>query len=362
MSKNKPIIAGALLVAGALALSFATPSCAHDSYIVVQMKAAAGTLVGVTQVRVDVTDVTTRTLMVTRTFAITMDGGLSIDAMDGKTFSLSFTPDHSGPVDLAVTASGPGGCMASGTQAAFPIKKGGTTMATVTLSGTCGALPDGGTPDGKVTFSGCAPATPGSCPAQQTCYVDCTAQMGTCTPAGTRGAGEACDTNMDCKPGTQCFDYACSPKASTKYCLKFCNGDADCAGSTTVSAASACTDPVVCPPTTTYKTCGFACDPRGDGKKGCPVGLTCFLFSSPTGGQDAPGCGCSADTRVGTDGARCVTATDCAPGFLCDQMAGGTFCRRLCQMASPGDCPTGQSCAALQNNSTYGVCLPTPGG
>ena len=351
------------------AVALAAPSCAHDSYIVVQMRSAGDVLIGFTEVTVTVADSVTKMPMVTRTFTVPVDGGLAIDATTGKTFSLSFTPDRSGTVDLAVTActgtgcAATGACMASGTQLGVRINKGGTTSTTVALSpsSSCGTT-DAGAPDGKVTFVGCAPAQPGSCPASQTCYVDCTAKQGVCVPGGTRAAGEACNSNSDCMAGTQCFDYACG--ANTKYCLKFCNADADCAGSTTVSTASACTDPVVCPPTattaattTSYKTCGFTCDPRGDGKKGCPAGLTCFLFSNGAGGPDVPGCGCAGPTRVGTDGAKCAAASDCAPGFLCDQMLGGTFCRRLCQMASPGDCPTGQTCTALQNNATFGVCL-----
>jgi len=351
------------------ALALATPSCSHDSYIVVQMRSAGAVLMGVTEVTVTVKDSATGMPMVTRTFNVPVDGGVAIDATTGKTFSLSFTPDRSGTVDLAVTActgagcTAAGTCMAAGKQLGVRINKGGTTTATVALapSSTCGT-PDAGTPDGKVTFTGCAPAQPGSCAPPQTCYVDCTTQQGVCVQGGTRGSGEACNSNSDCMAGTQCFDFGCGP--NTKYCLKFCNADGDCAGSTAVGAVSACTDPVVCPAmgstpavTTSYKTCGFVCDPRGDGKKGCPAGLTCFLFNSGSGGQDAPGCGCTALTQVGTDGAKCTTANDCAPGFLCDQMSGGTVCRRLCQMASPGDCPTGQACAALQNNATFGVCL-----
>jgi len=348
------------LAIGALAL--VAPSCAHDSYIVVQMRSAGVDLIGVSEVTVTVKDTATGMPMVTRTFKVPVDGGLAIDGTTGKTFSLSFTPDRSGTVDLAVTActgtgcAATGACMAAGTQLGVRINKGGTTNTTVALapSSTCGT-PDGGTPDGKVTFAGCAPAQPGSCPAPQTCYVDCKEKKGVCVQGGARAAGEACDSNSDCMPGTQCFDFGCG--ANTKYCLKFCNTDVDCAGSTTVSAVSTCTDPVICPEMTSYKTCGFTCDPRGDGKKGCPVGLTCFLYSTGAGGQDAPGCGCSSPTRVGTDGAKCTAASDCAPGFLCDQMLGGTFCRRLCQMATPGDCPTGQTCTALQNNATFGVCL-----
>src|SRR5207237_7748265 len=110
---------------------------------------------------------------------------------------------------------------------------------------------------------------------------------------------------------------------------------------------------------TTYKTCGFECDPRGAGTTGCPTGLTCFLFK-PTVGEDSPACACPSSKRVGVDGATCTSSGDCAPGFLCDQMGGGQFCRKICKMSSPTDCPSTpvkQTCTALQNNTVFGVCI-----
>lgn len=351
------LAAGAGLTATAALLAvLAAPSCSHDSYLVVLMETNAGTLTGVTQVTVTVTDHAHGTPMATRTFNIAPDAGFGSNAAEGKTLSLSFTPDRSGTVDVTVTASAGATCMATGTQSAVPINKGGVANTTVTLvpSPGCGTS-DAGASDGNATFMGCDPAMPGSCPGGQTCYIDCTNKVGVCVAGGTRRAGEACDTNRDCMSGTQCFNYDCG--SNKKYCLKFCNNDSSCSGSTAVSSVSLCSDPVVCPPQTSYKTCGFVCDPRGSGTTGCPTGLTCFLFKSPTGGQDTPACACGATTRVGVDGVKCTVAEDCAPGFLCDQMAGGTFCRRLCQMATPGDCPGSQTCNALANNATFGVCL-----
>ena len=97
------------------ALALATPSCSHDSYIVVQMRSAGAVLMGVTEVTVTVKDSATGMPMVTRTFNVPVDGGVAIDATTGKTFSLSFTPDRSGTVDLAVTACTGAGCTAAGT-------------------------------------------------------------------------------------------------------------------------------------------------------------------------------------------------------------------------------------------------------
>ena len=180
--------------------------------------------------------------------------------------------------------------------------------------------------------------------------------MGRCVPGGAKGPGETCASNSDCSPGTQCFDFGCA--TTTRVCLKFCAQDDACAAMTNATGTSTCRDPVYCPAVTTYKTCGFACDPRGTATAGCPTGLNCFLFQDPAGGQDSPSCGCPAATRVGVDGATCASSNDCAPGFLCDQMAGAQVCRKLCKMASPTDCTGGQGCAPLTNNTVFGVCIP----
>ena len=108
---------------------------------------------------------------------------------------------------------------------------------------------------------------------------------------------------------------------------------------------------------TSYKTCSFACDPRGNGQLGCPAGLFCFLYRDSATGQDNPDCGCRAPTRVGTDGQACVSSASCAPGYICNMMGGTQVCRKLCKMTSPGDCAAPQICGALQNNSVFGVCV-----
>jgi hypothetical protein len=261
-----------------------------------------------------------------------------------KTLSVSFTPDRAGRVSVKVTVSNASACLGTGAATAT-IDKGGVARATVTLA-----------PSGCSAFSGCDPAVAGSCPATQTCYVDCAAQTGRCVPGGAKGPGETCLSNSDCSPGTQCFDFGCA--TTTRVCLKFCTQDDACVAMTNATGTSTCRDPVYCPAATTYKTCGFACDPRGNATTGCPMGLACFLFQDPAGGQDSPSCGCPAGSRVGVDGASCASSNDCAPGFLCDQMAGAQVCRRLCKMSSPTDCTGGADCAPLTNNTVFGVCIP----
>jgi hypothetical protein len=340
----------------AVALAGGAVSCSHDSYLVVLLKSRTTTLSGVTKVVVNVKDVA-GTPMVTRTFTAK---DISIDSQTGQRFSLSFSPDRSGQVVLTLNVTTPSGCRV-GTGAAT-INKGGVAYAAVILdpSTSCGLTAgDGGVTDGKNTFMGCDPAVTDACGPNQTCYVDCANKIGACVPGGAKGPGAACASNSDCMPGTQCFDYGCA--TPTKVCLKFCDNDVGCSAPTIVGVPATCSDPVVCTEgVTSYKTCGFQCDPRGAGTTGCPSGLTCFLFKNPAGGEDSPACACPSSTRVGGDGATCVSSNNCAPGFLCDQMGGGQFCRKICKMSTPTDCPSTpvkQTCTALQNNTVFGVCI-----
>jgi len=339
------------------AVLVAAPACSNDSYLVVNLQAVGTPLPGIRKIVVEVSAAAGQP-MATRTFSVGGTTGVNIDTTTSRSLSVSFTPDRSGMVNVKVSVSNATACVATG-MASATIDKGGTTQTTVALTpSSCDVSPDGGTPDAVTTFPGCDPAVVGSCPATQTCYVDCANEMGRCVPGGSKGPGELCTSNNDCVPGTQCFDFGCS--TTTRVCLKFCSGDDACAAMSTAAGSSTCRDPVFCPAMTTYKTCGFACDPRGTATVGCPAGLNCFLFAAPAGGQDSPSCGCPAATRVGTDGTPCTTSEQCAPGFLCDQMTAGQFCRRLCKMDSAGDsagdCPGTQACSALANNTAFGVC------
>lgn len=334
-----------LTLLGLAAALAALSGCSDDSYLVLTLRSDGASFAGITKIVVEVT-AAAGTPMATRTFTV---GGVAIDASTSKTLSVSFSPDRSGLVNVTVSASNATTCLGAGTVTAT-IDKGGTARATVTLaaSGCAGS-------GMMTTFPGCDPAVTASCPATQTCYVDCLNKMGRCVPGGTKGPGELCESNNDCAPGTQCFEFNCP--STTRVCLKFCAGDEACAALSNAAGASTCRDPVLCPDMTSYKTCSFACDPRGSATVGCPAGMSCFLFADPAGGQDSPSCGCPAPTRTGTDGVSCAAATDCAPGFVCDQMTGGQFCRQLCKMGSAGDCDAGKTCTALANNKVFGVCI-----
>lgn len=346
---RRPARIAALLAAAVLA----APACSHDSYLTVTLRSDGTSYAGVTRVVVVVTAAAGEP-MATRAFEVGGAAGVTIDATTSKTLSVSFTPERSGVVTLQVSVFAADACLGSGATSAT-IQKDGVARATVTLTASgCPGNTDGGA-DAPTTFPGCDPAVAGSCPADETCYIDCSTQTGRCVPAGTRGPGETCGSNNDCAPGTQCFDFGCP--TTTRACLKFCDGDDACSAISSAAGQSTCRDPVLCPAMTTYRTCGFACDPRGTATVGCPAGLNCFLYADPAGGQDSPSCGCPAASRVGTDGASCQSTADCAVGFICDQMAAGLFCRRLCKMGSAGDCGDSQTCTALANNTVFGVCI-----
>lgn len=341
----------ALLGLAAMAVAV-MPACSDDSYLVLTLRSDSTSFTGITKIVVDVTAAAGQP-MATRTFTVGGSMGVTIDTGASKTLSVSFSPDRSGLVNVKVSV-GAATCFGGGATTAT-IVKGRTASATVTLTAAgCPPPVDAGT-DTLTTFPGCDPAAANACQATQTCYVDCASQMGRCVPGGTKGPGELCTSNDDCAPGTQCFDFNCP--SSTRVCLKFCAGDDACAPMSNTVGTSTCRDPVLCPAMTTYKTCGFVCDPRGAATLGCPTGLNCFLFADPAGGQDSPSCACPAPSRLGTDGADCAGSTDCAVGFICDQMNGGQFCRRLCKMGSVGDCSGNTMCTALANNSVFGVCI-----
>jgi hypothetical protein len=84
------------------------------------------------------------------------------------------------------------------------------------------------------------------------------------------------------QPGTQCFNYA-NTGCDVKVCLRFCNGNADCAafGAGGGGPGSVCEGPVMCPDfLTAYHTCTFNCDPRAMAAAaggGCPNGLACVM-------------------------------------------------------------------------------------
>jgi hypothetical protein len=80
--------------------------------------------------------------------------------------------------------------------------------------------------------------------------------------------------------------------------------------------------------------------------------------------MDQVDCAFPEATRKGTDGADCTNSAQCAPGFVCNMMAGAQKCRAVCRCdavnmacTAPNDCGGGRTCSALTNDTIFGACL-----
>jgi hypothetical protein len=277
------------------------------------------------------------------------------------TLSVGFSGDQTGDVTFQVQALDVRGCPLGTGTTIITLKKGATVEGIVPLGPGPACRTDGGTADGAPgrAFPGCDPARP-VCAGGQTCQVNCTAGVNACTPGGTGAPWTPCQSNADCAPGSQCFDYA-TLGCAVKVCLRFCDTDGDCGATPDGGPASLCRDPVVCAGgATPYHTCSASCDPtaaaRTAGRSGCPAGLACVLPAS----NDQVACACPEASRTGVEGTPCSASAGCAPGLVCEQT-----CRAICRCelkngacAAANDCPTaGTSCAPLPGETLYGVCL-----
>jgi hypothetical protein len=307
-----------------------------------------------------------------------LDGG-SLTLQKGsqdRTLSVSFSGEESGEILFDVAAHDAQGCqIASGTVTEV-IRRGGTVQKTVPMKLVMICNPDGGSPDGSDgggSFPGCDPVKPAgggapgtiACSSDQTCQVNCTSQRNECVLGGSAPPGSTCLSNLDCQPGSQCFDYS-STGCGVKVCLRFCSSKADCSQSLGGGGGpgSFCEGRVSCDGVTdtAYHTCTFNCDPTESAAAnhgGCPGALTCVMPAS----MDQVDCACPVG-RTQTEGQTC-TATNCAPGLICNQMGGTSRCRSICRCdknaagtcTATNTCGTGKTCTAVTNNTIYGICL-----
>jgi hypothetical protein len=345
---------------GALLLAAATlVGCREQqSFIVVNVQSAdSAPIAGVVALVVTVTNGGSSTTLTYPTPAaetpLNISGTLDpVTGAIGKTLSVSFTQSRSDDVLVEVEARDASRCTIGRGANHIAITKGGVGRITVALDHTGGPCDvDGGTEAGT-TFPGCDPATL-SCGSDMTCAVNCAAMQGQCVVAGSTPGGGSCTRNADCSPGTQCFNYA-GPSCAVGVCLKYCKTDNDCGS---MGAGSLCQGKVPCATDggtvlTSYHTCTFGCDPRGDGTTGCPSGLHCFLVDT----MDQVDCACTEATRTHTENLPCTRGVDCAPGLICDKST--AKCQKICRIGSGAtDCASGQVCTALTNDQLYGVCL-----
>lgn len=360
MRSNVAASAGA-----ALLLALGAAGC-HDqqSFVVVTAQSADATpIAGVTELVVTVTNgasVKVLTYPPPDQVPFTLTGTLDpVTGKIGKTFSVSFGASRTDLVTVAVVARDAARCAVGAGQNSTQIIGGSVGHVTVALahqSGPCEGGDGGAGDGGELIFPGCDPAS-ATCGAGMTCGVDCAAQMGACIAAGAGPAGSLCTQNADCAPGTQCFTYSGPQSCQVRSCLKFCHTDADCGAP---GSGSLCQGQVPCmvggsTVITGYHTCTFACDPRGTATTGCPAGLHCFVV----GDNDAVDCACTEASRTKQEGQPCALGLDCAPGLICNQMAGTSICRKVCRRSDNGsDCGAGQTCTQLTADQTYGACLP----
>ena len=350
----------------AVLLGLAGLGCSSpQSYIVLLLASSSTPIANVAQITVVVSQGTTE--METLTYKA---GDLAIvnnsDAGVGAgTLSVSFSGKPAGDITFMVTALDIRGCAIGSGTALISIIKGATNEGIVFLAPEESCTGDAGAPDlpPGTPFPGCDP-TALSCPAMQSCQIDCQTRSNVCATAGSNAAGSACPGMTGCVAGSQCFDYSSLGCAGTQLCLRFCATDGDCAafGDGGVGPGSFCRDPIGCGGAS--RTCSFSCDPTaaaaGAGgtaaHTGCPVGLACVIPSS----MDHVDCSCPEATRTGKENAPCTKSAQCAPGFLCEQT-----CRAVCRCdaqngvcTAPNDCPTsGTTCTVVPNQTIYGVCL-----
>lgn len=102
----------------------------------------------------------------------------------------------------------------------------------------------------------------------------------------------------------------------------------------------------------------YDCDPFAPPPGDCPEDHACYPF------VEYPSEPCAAEiygsfclpTGTQTQGEFCVSATDCAAGFVCVVSGAGNQCVRLCSLTDPKTCPDGQICEPL-DVAGYGGCL-----
>jgi hypothetical protein len=290
-------------------------------------------------------------------------------ASDGLVkLTVDLAASTSGMASLKVDARNAAGCSVATRLINFTLLPQATLAATVELirgpdCPTVDAGADGGAPDAGGAFPGCAAANP-DCPDDGVCQINCTARTATCTAGGSGPHGSACTSNRDCAPGTQCFDYG-ALGCAVKICRRYCDTDGNCPQPLQAALGkNTCAVPIGCPSAPgAYNTCTLACDPTwsaaANGTTSCPDGLSCLLLDG-----DHADCACPPATQKKLEGATCMSGDECAPGLVCNTMAGTKTCRALCKCyadgatcGAPGDCPPSTHCSPLTNGVVNGVCL-----
>lgn len=345
----------------AVALALLAGGCASEkSFALVSVVTTSADLPGVSQLLVEVSNgVNVDTLTYPR-----KRSSFTLSAAKPTTFSVSFRTSFTGDLGIAVTPIDSAGNPLGYGTASGTIDVAHTTKMTVAvnpaarppvkLDGGAADMPARDTRPADVIRRMCEPNMAAGCGAGNTCVLACDKDeaVTTCAPAGQKPPGEACGSDLECAPGSQCLMTCPAIDMARRTCLKHCTKNEDC------GPGAFCSTNVPCGMSATSgsKVCSRPCDPRTPATSGCAAGLFCFLFDG-----EVTDCDCRAPTRTGMDGAACNDDNACAPGFICvrAQMDGVRACRAVCRLDMP-TCPAGRTCAKLTDPEylIYGACLP----
>jgi hypothetical protein len=342
---------------GLLAL---VPACKDDSYAVLSVLTYADSVAGVAQFRVHVGNGADADTLY---YPKQPSESLTLDTTHPVTFSVQFDDSRGGPTTFEVEALDlSGGTLGYG-KTKTDIAKGKVFNVTVLIA--VGAIRPLQGVDAGVDAGGgalaCDPYAPSAaCGAGQTCGLLCNAgepAIGMCYLAGPGKPGDACTSNSDCSPGSQCFALQ-AIGCAVKTCLRFCDqSDAACA-----ETGAFCNVPIQCGNTPAFWACSRPCDPTGSGTVGCAANLACFVYDDETTDCACPGLAGSGEACTQNQG--CSGATGCSgcrAGLSCVVPAASTtgagVCRPICKLSAPA-CPSGTSCHTFAGSTrqVYGFC------
>ncbi len=170
------------------------------------------------------------------------------------------------------------------------------------------------------------------CSAGQACYPNGGTSRA-CMAAGTAVEGSACSALNDCAPSLVCAGVGVAA------CLKTCETDADCAGTTNLCVLGF-EDGIT-------TLCTGTCDPIA--QTGCPSGAMCRVYQEDSGLRRGF-TSCWGPAGTGIQGTACTDHDQCAPGYIC----GGAVCNKWCREGFAGDCPTGTTCTGLTDPIAVG--------
>jgi hypothetical protein len=206
------------------------------------------------------------------------------------------------------------------------------------------------------TFTGWEDASPGTAGGgdaggvRSACHVEPLPTGQACLTAGSGGDGAQCQKSTDCADSFECVG---SPGQCRHYC---CGGNASCdqasnetTGTTFCDVQPAVPSGLNVPVCEPVRSCTLLLTGTGNGS--CPQGETCAVV------KDDGTTSCVTIGTVGIGGD--CDVYHCAADLTCLGAAGSRTCFQLCEVDSPGACPTGTTCtssAQLFTNANVGIC------